>query len=73
MIAQFLNSIVNTYALSLFFVSKFYDFSENDHALLKKVFDKKRDKQTEKFMDEVSRVCGKEEGLMVDKELWQAL
>ena len=45
--------------LSLF-VSKFYDFSENDHALLKKVFDKKRDKQTEKFMDEVSRVCVKE-------------
>ena len=73
MIAQFLNSIVNTYALSLFFVSKFYDFSENDHALLKKVFDKKRDKQTEKFMDEVSRVCGKEDGLMVDQELWQAL
>lgn len=72
MITQFLNSIVNTYALSLF-VSKFYDFSENNHALLKKVFDKKRDKQTEKFMDEVSRVCGKEEGLMVDKELWQAL
>ena len=72
MITQFLNSIVNTYALSLF-VSKFYDFSENDHALLKKVFDKKRDKQTEKFMDEVSRVCDKEEGLMVDKELWQAL
>ena len=36
-----LNSIVNTYALSLF-VSKFYDFSENDHALLKKVFDKKK-------------------------------
>ena len=73
MIAQFLNSIVNTYALSLFFVSKFYDFSENDHALLKKVFDKKRDKQTEKFMDEVIRFCGIEEGLMVDKELWQAL
>ncbi len=72
MITQILNSIVNTYALSLF-VSKFYDFSENDHALLKKVFDKKRDKQTEKFMDEVSRVCGKEEGLMVDEELWQAL
>ena len=72
MIAQFLNSIVNTYALSLF-VSKFYDFSENDHALLKKLVDKERDKQTKNFMDEVSRVCGKEEGLMVDKKLWQAL
>ena len=35
-----LNSIVNTYALSLF-VGKFYDFSENDHALLEKVVDKK--------------------------------
>ena len=28
-----LNSIVNTYALSLF-VSKFYNFSKNEHALL---------------------------------------
>nr|DAX80375.1 MAG TPA: hypothetical protein [Caudoviricetes sp.] len=52
MIAQFLNSIVNTYALSLF-VSKFYDFSENDHALLKKLVDKERNKQTKKFMDEL--------------------
>ena len=40
---------------------------------LKRYSIKKRDKQAEKFMDEVSRVCGKEEGLMVDKELWQAL
>lgn len=62
-----LNSIVNTYALSLF-VSKFYDFSKNDHALLEKIVNKERDKQTKKFMDEVSRVCGKEEGLMVDKK-----
>jgi len=52
LIAQFLNSIVNTYALSLF-VSKFYDFSENDHALLKKLVDKERNKQTKKFMDEL--------------------
>ena len=60
-----LNSIVNTYALSLF-VSKFYDFSKNDHALLEKVVDKKRDKQTEKFMDEVCKVCGKDEDLIVN-------
>ena len=60
-----LNSIVNTYALSLF-VSKFYDFSKNDHALLEKVVDKKRDKQTEKFMDEVCKVCGKDEYLIVN-------
>ena len=60
-----LNSIVNTYALSLF-VGKFYDFSENDHALLEKVVDKKRDMQTEKFMDEVCKVCGKDEDLIVD-------
>ena len=61
-----LNSIVNTYALSLF-VSKFYDFSkENDHALLEKVVDKKRDMQTEKFMDEVCKVCGKDEDLIVN-------
>ena len=60
-----LNSIVNTYALSLF-VSKFYNFSKNDHALLEKVVDKKRDKLTEKFMDEVCKVCGKDEGLIVN-------
>lgn len=60
-----LNSIVNTYALSLFVV-KFYDFSENDHALLEKVVDKKRDMQTEKFMDEVCKVCGKDEDLIVN-------
>ena len=60
-----LNSIVNTYALSLF-VSKFYDFSKNDHALLEKVVDKKRDKQTEKFMDKVCKVCGKDEDLIVN-------
>ena len=60
-----LNSIVNTYALSLF-VGKFYDFSKNDHALLEKVVDKKRDKQTEKFMDEVCKVCGKDEDLIVN-------
>ena len=60
-----LNSIVNTYALSLF-VGKFYDFSENDHALLEKVVDKKRDMQTEKFMDEVCKVCGKDEDLIVN-------
>ena len=60
-----LNSIVNTYALSLF-VSKFYNFSKNDHALLEKVVDKKRDKQTEKFMDEVCKVCGKDEDLIVN-------
>ena len=48
-----LNSLVNTYALSLF-VSKFYDFSkENDLSILKKMVDKKRDRQTKKFMDEV--------------------
>ena len=60
-----LNSLVNTYALSLF-VSKFYDFSKNDHALLKKLVDKERDKQTEKFMDEVCKVCGKDEDLIVN-------
>ena len=60
-----LNSIVNTYALSLF-VSKFYNFSKNDHALLEKVVDKKRDKLTEKFMDEVCKVCGKDEDLIVN-------
>ena len=60
-----LNSIVNTYALSLF-VGKFYDFSENDHALLEKVVDKKRDMQTEKFMDEVCKGCGKDEDLIVN-------
>jgi len=60
-----LNSIVNTYALSLF-VSKFYNFSKNDHALLEKVVDKKRDMQTEKFMDEVCKVCGKDEDLIVN-------
>ena len=60
-----LNSVVNTYALSLF-VGKFYDFSENDHALLEKVVDKKRNMQTEKFMDEVCKVCGKDEDLIVN-------
>ena len=60
-----LNSIVNTYALSLF-VGKFYDFSENDHALLEKVVDKKRNMQTKKFMDEVCKVCGKDEDLIVN-------
>ena len=60
-----LNSLVNTYALSLF-VGKFYDFSKNDHALLEKVVDKKRDMQTEKFMDEVCKVCGKDEDLIVN-------
>lgn len=61
-----LNSIVNTYALSLF-VGKFYDFSkENDLPILKKLVNKERDKQTEKFMDEVCKVCGKDEGLIVN-------
>ena len=60
-----LNSLVNTYALSLF-VGKFYDFNENDHALLEKVVNKERDKQTEKFMDEVCKVCGKDEDLIVN-------
>ena len=61
-----LNSIVNTYALSLF-VSKFYDFSkENDLSILKKMVDKKRDRQTKKFMDEVCKVCGKDEDLIVN-------
>ncbi|WP_149706941.1 hypothetical protein [Campylobacter concisus] len=61
-----LNSLVNTYALSLF-VSKFYDFSkENDLSILKKMVDKKRDRQTKKFMDEVSKVCGKDEDLIVN-------
>ena len=37
-----LNSLVNTYALSLF-VSKFYDFSkENDLSILKKIVDEKK-------------------------------
>ena len=61
-----LNSLVNTYALSLF-VSKFYDFSkENDLSILKKMVDEKRDRQTKKFMDEVSKVCGKDEDLIVN-------
>ena len=60
-----LNSVVNTYALSLF-VGKFYDFSKNDHALLEKVVNKERDKQTEKFMDEACKVCGKDEDLIVN-------
>ena len=61
-----LNSIVNTYALSLF-VGKFYDFSkENDLPILKKLVNKERDKQTEKFMDKVCKVCGKDEGLIVN-------
>lgn len=61
-----LNSLVNTYALSLF-VSKFYDFSkENDLSILKKIVDEKRDRQTKKFMDEVSKVCGKDEDLIVN-------
>ena len=61
-----LHSIVNTYALSLF-VGKFYDFSkENDLPILKKLVNKERDKQTEKFMDEVCKVCGKDEGLIVN-------
>ena len=60
-----LNSLVNTYALALF-VGKFYDFSKNDHALLEKVVDKKRNMQTEKFMDEVCKVCGKDEDLIVN-------
>ena len=61
-----LNSLVNTYALSLF-VSKFYDFSkENDLPILKKLVDEKRDRQTKKFMDEVCKVCGKDEDLIVN-------
>ena len=61
-----LNSIVNTYALSLF-VGKFYDFSkENDLPMLKRLVNKERDKQTKKFMDEVCKVCGKDEGLIVN-------
>ncbi len=61
-----LNSLVNTYALSLF-VSKFYDFSkENDLSILKKMVDKKRDRQTKKFMDELCKVCGKDEDLIVN-------
>ena len=60
-----LSSVVNTYALSLV-VGKFYDFSKNDHALLEKVVNKERDKQTEKFMDEVCKVCGKDEDLIVN-------
>ena len=60
-----LNSLVNTYALSLF-VSKFYDFNVNDLPILKKMVDKKRDRQTKKFMDEVCKVCGKDEDLIVN-------
>ncbi|WP_141088792.1 hypothetical protein, partial [Campylobacter concisus] len=61
-----LNSLVNTYALSLF-VGKFYDFSkENDLSILKKMVDEKRDRQTKKFMDEVCKVCGKDEDLIVN-------
>ena len=61
-----LNSLVNTYALSLF-VGKFYDFSkENDLPILKRLVDKERDKQTKKFMDEVCKVCGKDEDLIVN-------
>ena len=61
-----LNSIVNTYALSLF-VGKFYDFSkENDLSILKKMVDEKRDRQTKKFMDELCKVCGKDEDLIVN-------
>ena len=53
-----LNSLVNTYALSL--------DNENDLTILKKMVDKKRDRQTKKFMDEVSKVCGKDEDLIVN-------
>ena len=61
-----LNSLVNTYALSLF-ASNFYEFdNENDLTILKKMVDKKRDRQTKKFMDEVSKVCGKDEYLVVN-------
>ncbi len=61
-----LNSLVNTYALSLF-ASNFYEFdNENDLTILKKMVDKKRDRQTKKFMDEVSKVCGKDEDLVVN-------
>ena len=61
-----LNSLVNTYALSLF-ASNFYEFdNENDLTILKKMVDKKRDRQTKKFMDEVSKVCGKDEDLIVN-------
>ena len=61
-----LNSSVNTYALSLF-VGNFYDFSkENDLPMLKRLVDKERDKQTKKFMDEVCKVCGKDEDLIVN-------
>ena len=61
-----LNSLVNTYALSLF-VSKFYDFSkENDLSILKKMVDKKRDRQTKKFMEKFCRVCGKHGDLIVN-------
>ena len=61
-----LNSLVNTYALSLF-ASNFYEFdNENDLTILKKMVDKKRDRQTKKFMDEVCKVCGKDEDLIVN-------
>ena len=61
-----LNSLVNTYALSLF-ASNFYEFdNENDLPILKRLVDKERDKQTEKFMDEVCKVCGKDEDLIVN-------
>ena len=61
-----LNSLVNTYALSLF-ASNFYEFdNENDLPILKRLVDKERDKQTKKFMDEVCKVCGKDEDLIVN-------
>ena len=61
-----LNSLVNTYALSLF-ASNFYEFdNENDLPILKRLVDKERAKQTEKFMDEVCKVCGKDEDLIVN-------
>ena len=61
-----LNSVVNTYALSLF-ASNFYEFdNENDLPILKRLVDKERDKQTKKFMDEVCKVCGKDEDLIVN-------
>ena len=61
-----LNSLVNTYALSLF-ASNFYEFdNENDLPILKRLVDKERDKQTKKFMDEVCKVCSKDEDLIVN-------
>ena len=61
-----LNSLVNTYALSLF-ASNFYEFdNENDLPILKRLVDKERDKQTKKFMDELCKVCGKDEDLIVN-------